>query len=91
MALYHKWDDKNAFTFALQFFMLISDSLGGVTLNHVSLILVEKKHVIIIAIFLKISTIVRRAWHFLRNKKTLLLPAFFTYAYYMGRSVIIKL
>ena len=44
MALYHKWDDKNAFTFALQFFMLISDSLGGVTLNHVSLIQIEKKH-----------------------------------------------
>ena len=28
MPLYHKWGDKNAFT--LQFFMLISDSLGGV-------------------------------------------------------------
>ena len=30
MALYHKWDVKNAFTFVLQFFSLISDSLGGV-------------------------------------------------------------
>ena len=30
MALYYKWGDKNAFTFALQFFMLNSDSLGGV-------------------------------------------------------------
>ena len=30
MALYHKWGVKTGFTFALQFFMLISDSLGGV-------------------------------------------------------------
>ena len=30
MALYHKWGVKSGFTFALQFFMLISDSLGGV-------------------------------------------------------------
>ena len=30
MALYHKCGDKNAFTFAIQFFMLISDSLGCV-------------------------------------------------------------
>ena len=30
MALYHKWDVKTGFTFALQFFMLISDGLGGV-------------------------------------------------------------
>ena len=30
MALYHKWDVKTGFTFALKFFMLISDSLGGV-------------------------------------------------------------
>ena len=30
MALYNQWGDKNAFTIALQFFMLISDSLGGV-------------------------------------------------------------
>ena len=29
MALYLKWDVKTGFTFALQFFMLISDSLGG--------------------------------------------------------------
>ena len=31
MALYHRWGVKTAFTFALQFFMLISDSLGVVT------------------------------------------------------------
>jgi hypothetical protein len=30
MALYHKWGVKTGFIFALQFFMLISDSLGGV-------------------------------------------------------------
>ena len=30
MALYHKWDVKNGFTFEFQFFMLISESLGGV-------------------------------------------------------------
>ena len=30
MALYHKWDVKNDFTFVLQFFSLISDGLGGV-------------------------------------------------------------
>ena len=30
MALYHKWDVKNDFTNLLQFFLLISDGLGGV-------------------------------------------------------------
>ena len=30
MALYHKWSVKTGFTFVLQFFMLISDGLGGV-------------------------------------------------------------
>ena len=30
MALYHRWDVKNGFTFALQVFSLISDGLGGV-------------------------------------------------------------
>ena len=30
MALYHKWGVKNDFTFVLQFFLLISDSLGCV-------------------------------------------------------------
>ena len=30
MALYHKWDVKNGFAYALTFFSLISDSLGGV-------------------------------------------------------------
>ena len=30
MALYHKLGVKTGFTFALQFFMLISDDLGGV-------------------------------------------------------------
>ena len=30
MALYHKWGVKTGFTFALQFFMLISDGLGCV-------------------------------------------------------------
>ena len=30
MALYHKWDVKNGFTFMLQFFSLISDGLDGV-------------------------------------------------------------
>ena len=30
MALYHKWDVKNGFTYVLQFFPLIFDGLGGV-------------------------------------------------------------
>ena len=30
MALYHKWDIKNGFAYAIQFFSLISDSLGSV-------------------------------------------------------------
>ena len=30
MALYHKWDVKNDFAYVLQFFSLISDSLGSV-------------------------------------------------------------
>ena len=30
MALYYKWDVKNDFAYVLQFFSLISDSLGGV-------------------------------------------------------------
>ena len=32
MALYHKWDVKNAIAFVLEFFSLISDGLGGVQL-----------------------------------------------------------
>ena len=31
MVLYHKWGVKTGFSFALQLFLLISDSLGGVT------------------------------------------------------------
>ena len=34
MALYHKWDIKNDFAYVLQFFSLISDSLGSVTPEH---------------------------------------------------------
>ena len=34
MALYHKWDVKNAFTYVLTFFSLISDGLGGVPGLH---------------------------------------------------------
>ena len=30
MALYHEWDVKNDFAYVLQFFSLISDSLGSV-------------------------------------------------------------
>ena len=33
-SMYHKWGVKTGFTFALQFFMLISDGLGGVSLNN---------------------------------------------------------
>ena len=33
MALYHKWDVKNDFAYVLQFFSLISDSLGSVCNN----------------------------------------------------------
>ena len=31
MALYHKWDDKNDFAYVIQFFSLISESLGSVS------------------------------------------------------------
>ena len=31
MALYQKWDVKNDFAYVLQFFSLISDSLGSVS------------------------------------------------------------
>ena len=34
MALYHKWGVKTGFTFALQFFMLIFDGLGGVLKSY---------------------------------------------------------
>ena len=30
LTLYYKWGVKNGFSFALQFFLLISDYLGGV-------------------------------------------------------------
>ena len=30
MALNHKWDVKNGFSYVLQFFLLISEDLGGV-------------------------------------------------------------
>ena len=33
MALYHKWGVKTDFTFALQFFRLLSDGLGGVQID----------------------------------------------------------
>ena len=35
MALYHKWDVKNDFAYVLQFFSLISDSLGCVSVDLV--------------------------------------------------------
>ncbi len=34
MALYHKWGVKTGFTFALQFFTLISDGIDGVPLCY---------------------------------------------------------
>ena len=30
MALYHKWNVTNGFAYVLQFYLLISDGLGGV-------------------------------------------------------------
>ena len=38
MALYHKWDVKNDFAYVLQFFSLISDSLGSVISFMVALV-----------------------------------------------------
>ena len=35
MTLYHKWDDKNGFAYVLQFFSLISYSLGSVEVKGV--------------------------------------------------------
>ena len=43
MALYHKWDVENDFAYVLQFFSLISDSLGGVSLLQESPIWKEKR------------------------------------------------
>ena len=37
MALYQKWDVKNDFAYVLQLFSLISDSLGSVTSEGISL------------------------------------------------------
>ena len=34
MALYHKWGVKTGFTFSHQFFMLLYDSLGGVSMHY---------------------------------------------------------
>ena len=43
MPLYCKWDVKNDFAYVLQFFSLISDSLGGVYLLQESPIWKEKR------------------------------------------------
>ena len=40
MASYYKWGVKTGFTFVLQFFMLISDGLGGVKMHVAKWILV---------------------------------------------------
>ena len=42
MALYHKWDVENDFTYVHQFFSLISDSLGSVTYIVLLLLIYEK-------------------------------------------------
>ena len=42
--MYHKWGVKTGFTFALQFFMLISDGLGGVTYDNHRIFLLAKSH-----------------------------------------------
>ena len=41
MALYYRWDVKNDFAYVLQFFSLISDSLGSV---HSNVLLWELDH-----------------------------------------------
>ena len=46
MALYHKWDVKNDFAYVLQFFSLISESLGSVK----SLYFLGKRNVPVILI-----------------------------------------
>ena len=50
MALYHKSDVKTGFTFALQFFMLIFDGLGGVYMYSVQFPVSEvlKKSIVIV-------------------------------------------
>ena len=55
MAFYHKWDVQTGFTFALQFFMLISDGLGGVIFVYLKCLLFKEVHV---QIFLLTSIIV---------------------------------
>jgi hypothetical protein len=45
MAFYHKWDVKTGFTFSLQFFMLISDGLGGVIFVCLKCLLFKEVHV----------------------------------------------
>ena len=46
MALYHKWDVKNDFAYVLQFFSLISDSLGSVIHNVQGTIHLRRQHVL---------------------------------------------
>ena len=62
MALYHKWDVKNGFAYVLQFFSLISDSVGGVyhinvLLGRLSKIIKKQKYVYVFVISPKIWTI----------------------------------
>ena len=44
LTLYHKYCVKNGFIFALQFFLLISDSLGGVTYSLLTFLTRKTRH-----------------------------------------------
>ena len=44
MALYHKWDVKNGFTYVLTFFSLISKGLGGVACSSLLLLLTRSQY-----------------------------------------------
>ena len=49
MALNHKWDVKNDFAYVLQFFSLISDSLGSVHSMYSEYSIPTYIHVVVIS------------------------------------------
>ena len=72
MALYHRWDVKNGFTFVLQVFSLIFDGLGGV------------KGLQTRSCFAVCSLLVNLSWYFwtflVHSFKTKLYPCIFSLA-----------
>ena len=76
MALYHKWDVKTDFAYVLQFFSLISDSLGSVKWFPGQKQLVTKTHKRTIldpiyspVYFIKLKNCIIATIHTIRNAK----------------------